>query len=244
MAEGDGVADIPPVSARQRYARMHDVIRQRICLLEYAPGARLSEEALAAEFGTSRTPVRRVLARLEDAGLVESVHGVGTFVTDADVRELRQVYELRVELTDLMAKLDPQLPDADLMARFRALGERSKHMLTTREPQAFTRLDMDFFQALMELCNNQPLLELCELLYYRTKRIWIKAALAAEIDLTEEFHIFNREVEDIVAALELGDLIAVANIRKAHISMSFKRLSDVAHARSKPEHPLHTTLRN
>ena len=36
-------------SARDRFERIHDVIRMRICLLDYAPGERLSEEALAAE---------------------------------------------------------------------------------------------------------------------------------------------------------------------------------------------------
>ncbi len=64
---------------------MHADIRQRICLLDFPPGAQLSETALAEEFGTSRTPVRRVLARLEEEGLVQSVHGVGTLVTDADI---------------------------------------------------------------------------------------------------------------------------------------------------------------
>ena len=49
-----------------RRANLHQVLRQRICLLDYAPGTRLSETDLAQEFGTSRTPLRRALARLED----------------------------------------------------------------------------------------------------------------------------------------------------------------------------------
>ena len=54
--------------ARQRFERIHRVLRDRICLLEYGPGARLSEVELAREFGISRTPVRRVLGRLEAEG--------------------------------------------------------------------------------------------------------------------------------------------------------------------------------
>ena len=45
-----------------RRANLHQVLRQRICLLDYAPGTRLSETDLAQEFGTSRTPLRRALA--------------------------------------------------------------------------------------------------------------------------------------------------------------------------------------
>jgi len=62
-----------------RNQMLYSQLRDRICLLDYPPDTRLSEEALAKEFGISRTPLRRVLARLEDEGLVQSVHGVGTW---------------------------------------------------------------------------------------------------------------------------------------------------------------------
>ncbi|HEU4986394.1 MAG TPA: winged helix-turn-helix domain-containing protein, partial [Rhizobiaceae bacterium] len=67
--------------SRQRFDRIYSALRTRICLLDYPPGMRLREEDLAEEFETSRTPIRRVLARLEDEGLLRSVHGVGTIVT-------------------------------------------------------------------------------------------------------------------------------------------------------------------
>src|SRR5690606_38977516 len=59
----------PTTLARERFERIYRILRNRICLLEYPPGARLSEEELAEEFRISRTPVRRVLARLESEGL-------------------------------------------------------------------------------------------------------------------------------------------------------------------------------
>lgn len=220
-----------PISARERFEAMHFEIRRRICLLDCAPGTRLSEVALAAEFGTSRTPLRRVLARLEDEGLVQSVHGVGTFVTDSDIRELEQVYELRVELVELTARLDPCPPDQALMDNFHALSKRSKEVMESRDPRAFTALDMDLFQSLMKLTRNKALREVCERLYYKTKRIWIKSALVAQIDLTEELQVFDREIDDIIAALKIGDLVAVANIQKAHISMSFRRLKNASGAK-------------
>ncbi len=49
--------DMPQaLSSRERYSRMHVELRRRICLLDAPPGTRLSEETLAAEFGTSRNP--------------------------------------------------------------------------------------------------------------------------------------------------------------------------------------------
>ena len=224
ITPGGAPKGAPGAAVRERYAKIHVELRRRICLLDYPPGERLSEGAIASEFGTSRTPIRQVLARLEGEGLVKSVHGVGTFVTDADIEELEQAYRLRVELAGLTRELSALSPDAELMEVFRTLRRRSKEMLESGTPRTFTQLDMDLFEALMKLTGNEPLREICQRLYYRTKRIWIKSAVAAELDLHEEYYMFDRELEDIISALEIGDIKALGNIQKAHISMSFQRL--------------------
>lgn len=215
-------------SARDRFERMHDEIRKRICLLDYAPGTRLSEEALAAELGTSRTPLRRVLARLESEGLLQSVHGVGTFVTDVDLRELVQTFRVRLELAELIGRLDPVAPSAALLAEFRVLQARSKTLRDDPDPRRFAQINMDFFIALMRLTANQPLREMSERLYFRTTRIWLKSIFASLIDLKDEVEVFDREIDDILRAVELGDLQAAALIRRAHISMSFERMRKAA----------------
>lgn len=217
-------AEPAPASARDRFDRMHGVLRTRICLLDYAPGTRLSEEALAAEFGISRTPLRRVLARLEGEGLLQSVHGVGTFVTDVEVEELAQTYRLRLELAELTGRLDPVPPDAALRAEFAGLLARARGFGPDPDPRAFAELIMDVFLALLRLTANEPLREICERLYFRTTRIWLKSVFADRLDLAAEVAIFRREVEDIVMALEVGDLHSAALIQRAHISMSFERM--------------------
>ncbi|MBV9219252.1 MAG: GntR family transcriptional regulator, partial [Methylobacteriaceae bacterium] len=58
-----------PTPSRERFERLYRTLRDRICLFDYPPGGRLSEEELAKEFSISRTPVRRVLGRLEAEGL-------------------------------------------------------------------------------------------------------------------------------------------------------------------------------
>ncbi|PYG28920.1 GntR family transcriptional regulator [Pelagimonas varians] len=211
-------------TVRDRHAVMHGEIRQRICLLEYPPGMRLSEAALAEEFGTSRTPIRRVLARLEDEGLVQSHHGVGTIVTDSDIAELAQVYRLRIELTELVGRLDPEPPNEKFMLRFDSLVQRSAKVIATGTPHDFTRFDMEVFQVLLELTSNIPLRQTMERLYFQTKRIWLKTAIEAQLDLDEEVRIFHQELEAIQLALRSGDLNAAAHIQRAHISMSFQRL--------------------
>ena len=221
MADGGSAA---PLSVRDRHEAMHHLLRQRICLLVYPPGMRLSEADLAADLGISRTPLRRVLARLEDEGLVRSQHGVGTIVTDADSAELEQAYRLRIELTQLVARLDPVLPDADWRRRFDGLVAQARDIVQGGTPQSFTELDMEVFEALSLLTANLPLRETLARLYYQTKRIWLTAAMEAQIDLRAEFQIFLDELEAIQLALQSDDLDAVAHVQRAHISMSFNRL--------------------
>jgi DNA-binding GntR family transcriptional regulator len=211
-------------TARNRFERIHDDIRMRICLLDYAPGERLSEEALAAEFGMSRTPLRRVLARLESEGLLQSVHGVGTFVTDVHIEELVQTYQLRLELAELTGRLEPRAPPPELWGEFRAISAQSKALIANPDPRRFARLNVDFFLCLLRLTANEPLREISGRLYFQTTRIWLKSVFASRIDLRDEVNVFDREIDDILRALEVGDLYSAALIQRAHISMSFQRM--------------------
>jgi DNA-binding GntR family transcriptional regulator len=223
MSVAAATEDRPPTPARERFERIYNTIRDRICLLEYEPGARLAEEELAREFGVSRTPIRRVLSRLESEGLLESRHGVGTFVTDVDIDSLAQVFQLRMELAELIGKLEPVPRTGEDIGRVRSIVERCDELLKRPEPKAYARINIDFFQELSAMTGNLPLREISERLYYLTTRIWLKSV--PHLNLRDEIIVFRREVADILAAMDVGDLEAVGYIRRSHISMSVKRMS-------------------
>lgn len=214
--------DKPLTLARERFERIYNTIRDRICLIEYEPGARLAEEELAREFGVSRTPLRRVLTRLEGEGLLESRHGVGTFVIDVDLDALLPVYRLRMELAALMGKLDPIPRTPEDLARVRALLGRCDALIQAPDPKAYARLNMDFFHELAAMIGNGPLREISERLYFLTNRVWLRSAPL--LDLKDEVAVFRREVADILAAMELGDWESVGYIRRSHIAMWVRRM--------------------
>lgn len=209
-------------ASRERFERIYATIRDRICLLEYEPNTRLSEEELAREFSVSRTPIRRVLSRLEAEDLVEIRHGVGNFVTDVDEGELRQVYALRMELAVLVGRLDPLPRRPRDLARIRALLARCDALAARPDGRAFARLNMDFFLELAEMIGNRPLRDVTARLYYLTSRIWLKSV--PRLNLGDEIAIFRREMAETLAVMESGDMEAVGHIRRHHVSMSFNRL--------------------
>lgn len=220
--------------SKERYERIYTTLRDRICL-DYPPGTRLAEEELAAEFQVSRTPIRRVLARLESEGLVLSRHGVGTIVTDVDIVELTHVFQLRLELAEIIGQLSPLPRSPEDLARMCALLARADALAEAPEPRAFARLNMDFREELAALTGNPALREINDRLYFQTTRLWLKTAPC--LDMAFEVAVFRREIIDILAAAEVGDLESIGHIRRAHISMSFRRMLRYAQNTAEPAAP-------
>ena len=54
--------------------RICDLLRRRIIANELPFGAKLTEDSLAKELGTSRTPIREAFNRLAQEGLVTAFH--------------------------------------------------------------------------------------------------------------------------------------------------------------------------
>lgn len=63
------------------YVQVADLIERRIRVGDLRPGDRLpAERDLADEYRVAYLTIRRTMQLLRDRGLVESVHGRGTFV--------------------------------------------------------------------------------------------------------------------------------------------------------------------
>ena len=83
--------------------RAYQAIRDRLIMLDIRPGEPLSDDALAQELGTGRTPVREALKQLESDRLVVAYPRRGTFATTVDITDLAFISEIRTELEPLAA---------------------------------------------------------------------------------------------------------------------------------------------
>jgi len=93
---------IPSHSLRQRVA---ETLREAIGLGRFRMGDRLLERELCELTGVSRTCVREALRQLEAEGLVTILPNRGPIVTPIGSAEGRDIYDLRVVLEGLAAKL-------------------------------------------------------------------------------------------------------------------------------------------
>ncbi len=71
-------------------------IREKILSGAYAPGSQLLQDSIAAEFGTSKIPVREALLELRSEGLVDIFAHRGFQVRPLSGREVAEVFRLRL----------------------------------------------------------------------------------------------------------------------------------------------------
>ena len=139
--------------------RVYDDLRAAIIGGEYAPGERLRAEALAARFGTSRTPVREALMLLEGDGLVEIEPRRGAVVRSFDPADLVDLYEVRALLEARAAGLAAaRIAPADL-ALLEATCERVEGLTGNgaRTIDTLIATNEDFHRILIEAAGSPRL---------------------------------------------------------------------------------------
>ncbi|WP_063042316.1 GntR family transcriptional regulator [Nocardia grenadensis] len=114
--------------SKPRYALIADDIRAKISRGDYAPGDQLPTKAqLMEQWGAALNTVARAITELQNEGLVETFHGVGSFVqSPAPVEQAGEGDEVaqlraRVEQLEAMCARVEQL-EALMMEVFSNLG--------------------------------------------------------------------------------------------------------------------------
>jgi DNA-binding GntR family transcriptional regulator len=86
-------------------------LSERITAGTYAPGRRVMEQEVSAEFSVSRGPVREALRLLEREGLVTILPRRGAQVTQLTTAEVREIFDIRAALNGLRDRQIAESPD-------------------------------------------------------------------------------------------------------------------------------------
>jgi DNA-binding GntR family transcriptional regulator len=151
---------------------VYDALKNSILHGRKPAGSHLLEDAIALEFGVSRTPVRDALARLEQEGLVAPVprHGYRVVpITMADIEEIYQVLSpLETVAAELLARKKPNT------AEVKALQEAVDMMaaaLKKDDLDAWAEADELFHARLVDLCGNRRLASAAHVLFAQSHRV-------------------------------------------------------------------------
>ena len=135
------------------YVQVAERLRGRIMDHTLAPGSWIDEQALTAEYGISRTPLREALKVLAAEGLVTMKLRRGAYVTEVSARDLSEVFHLLSLLEcDAVAVVALQATEAQL-ADLAALHKQLE--ASVADPDAFFAANERFHMQLLEIADNR-----------------------------------------------------------------------------------------
>jgi len=142
------------------WLRVYQPISERILRGDLLPGANLSENQLADEFGVSRTPVREAVRLLVGDGLVAVSPGRKMRVVLPTIKDIHEVYDFRsiIECEAVSRLIDDKNRNKSLshMEKYCDLGDRA---LKKRDIDGLARANEQFHGCLMDALKNDRLLE-------------------------------------------------------------------------------------
>jgi DNA-binding GntR family transcriptional regulator len=151
------------VKYKARQDDVYDTICDRILQGAYPAGMRLREEALAEEFGVSRTPIREVFRLLTAVGLVKLVPNRGALVEGFTPDDIEELYDIRRGLEALAIEYAAPVIPLVVLERFR---DGIRALARTADADAHARLDQEFHNMLHEQARRRRLTAMLQQQYH------------------------------------------------------------------------------
>ncbi|WP_152346110.1 GntR family transcriptional regulator [Brevibacterium sp. CFH 10365] len=175
------------------------------------PGTALKEVALAERFGVSRTPIREVLSRLEEASLV-SRKARGLEVAAIDTEKIVQVYDARILLEEEVAGQSAMERSIRDVFQLQALLERDRGLENPTD-RTLIRSNLEFHAAVWSAAHN-PVLE--DLLTRLTTHL--VHAPQSTLSVGNRWAESLDEHEALIEAIEKRDSARARDIARAHFT--------------------------
>jgi DNA-binding GntR family transcriptional regulator len=156
---------------------VYKYLRRKILAGEFNNDERLIEAKLAEEIGTSRTPVREALHKLEMENLVKSIPRVGYVVNEINDEEIEEILEIRYAIETLAAKWAAEkITEAELNRLDEIIG-LTKQSIADRDTDSVIELDAEFHDIICKASRSRRLEEMSQtlrdhMLRFRLKGLW------------------------------------------------------------------------
>jgi DNA-binding GntR family transcriptional regulator len=198
------------VSAREK---TYEFLKEKVLSGRFRPGARLTEEHLAAELGVSRTPVREALHKLEREGLVRPLETRGFCVPRDSREEIEEIFELRTILEGYALRYVCEHIKKATLNRLDAIIAKSEKAYQNHQIDEVFKYNTQFHDTLHGLIAYKPRL----LGLMKDLRQYI---LRYRKDTLQHMHGARRSIDGhrkIMMALRLGDLDLCERVMREHV---------------------------
>ncbi len=188
---------------------VQEALRELIISRTLAPGQHLVESELAERLDVSRGPVREALQALHARGWVDLRPGRGAFVHEPTDREVDEVFAVRAALECEAARLAALQHDEAAIRPLRAICERGRSAVETRDVAAVVAANSEFHRHVAALSGITLLCDYIESIDLRVRWFYKPVARTRGMDSWDEH-------EEIIAALTAGDEETAARRMREH----------------------------
>jgi len=189
-----------------------DAIRERILRGHYAEGSPLRQDAIGAELGVSRIPVREALRQLEAEGLVTFNPHRGAVVSTLSLKQIAELYELRADVeSDLIRRAVPNLTAED-DARAAEILDAYEAALHAGQVGVWGALNWKFHSTLYAPADRELTMSIVSKLHHQSDRY-----SRMQLWLTHGESRARHEHRAIAAAAKKRDAAKAAHLMRDHI---------------------------
>lgn len=211
------------------HKQLRDVVAERLRDLitqgKLRAGEWLRQERLAAELGTSYTPIREALKQLEVEGLVEHVPYRGVRVVKFSAEDVMDIYTMRSVLEGLAAASAAQRLTSEQLVELRSLHEQMVIHTGPEYVDLQRDLNRQFHLMIIEASGRTYLIRTLRAIWkWFPTMLWNQFAQTSSEANAERDAADHREHGAILQALEARDSALAERLMRTHIEQASRAL--------------------
>lgn len=202
---------LEPIRLRSLREHVHEELRQAIISGRFKTGAKLNERQLAADLGTSTSPLKEALRQLEAEGLVRTESRRGSYVTFSP-RQAEEMTLARAALESIIARQAAKHAPDNAFVLLRQVIEEMRVAVGSGDVQELIRLNEKFHDAIHEASGCDYLRRL-----QNAQRTYDHAARVTVLSREDVRRISFLEHEAIMEAIAARNEDEAERLMRQHI---------------------------
>ncbi len=135
----------------------YEDFKKEIIELHYFPGTIITTQELSNKYGISRTPVKEVLVRLKEEGLLTETTGNKFSVPEITLKYIKDLYEMRIIFESAAIRSFRDDISGEFIAKLRNETARIEEALHDQDYDKMFLADENFHQTILSLYDNDIL---------------------------------------------------------------------------------------
>jgi DNA-binding GntR family transcriptional regulator len=196
---------------------VYATLREAILRGDLPPGSRLGEDDLARRCGTSRTPVREALFRLETARLAQRSGRRGLVVRRISPDEIIEVFVVREAIEGLSARTAAHSATPADIVRMRRMNDALAVALESTDVDRMASINVSFHELICKVSRNGLLFEFMQQVHDRVRQF-----PATTFSRPERRALVIAEHARIIDAIEARDSDKAENTARHHMRLALE----------------------